>query len=174
MSYFEKSSLIVSIFAIIFSIISIAVTVIIAKKNKELVQEANNKAVQANTISMGALENAVSDRISNAKLITMDSSIKLAEYLLGLPEELTPGQKHLLDTYELHFNSCVENSWNAYEDACAKYLDEKIDKERFKKSYKNEIKQLIEDTKDAKYKDSLTSKYRAVIKVYREWEDLEN
>ena len=187
MTNFEKISLGVSIFAIFLSIVTIVITVIIAKKNKLLVDEsntkaeeansisneANTKAEEANSISMGALENAVSDRISNSKLNAINSSIQLAKHISDFPEKLTLAQQRLRKAYELHFHSCVEDSWNAYENACAKYLDNKIDRERFRKSYKDEIKQLIEDSEKPTYTNPLTSKYKAIIKVYTEWEHLE-
>lgn len=63
----------------------------------------------------------------------------------------------------------LEDYLNAFDEACAKYVDNKIDKKRFKKTYFDEIRQLVESNafRD-KYAEPQT-KYEATIKVYREW-----
>jgi len=60
-----------------------------------------------------------------------------------------------------------------YEDGCAKYLDEKIDKDRFKKTYQVEIRNLLEANDLKAYFDPHSSRYKAIIKVYSAWENLE-
>ena len=42
-------------------------------------------------------------------------------------------------------DSALEGVLNAYDEACAKYLDGKVDKERFKKLYHDEIRQLVDN-----------------------------
>ena len=54
-----------------------------------------------------------------------------------------------------------------------KYLDEKIDKVRFKKSYHTEIRQLVESEKLQSYFNPVTSKFKGILKVYDEWNNLE-
>ena len=71
-------------------------------------------------------------------------------------------------------NTANERNLNAYEEACAKYLDNKVDKERFRKNYHIEIRQLVEDTNNKDKFDATTSPYKAILKVYKEWNDLEN
>ena len=69
--------------------------------------------------------------------------------------------------------SALEGVLNAYDEACAKYLDEKVDKERFKKLYHDEIRQLVVDpTIKEKYVEPQT-KFHATVKVYTEWNNLE-
>ncbi|QNR21953.1 hypothetical protein HNY42_13715 [Exiguobacterium sp. Helios] len=174
MTYSEKVNLTISIIAVIISIVTTAITMYIARKNKALSIEANLNSKQANDISMGALENAVSDRINNSKQNYLNSGIQLAKCKSELPENLNSAQEDLLNAHILHLSTCLENSWNAYENACGQYIDKKIDQKRFKKNYKQEIKQWVEDTKDDTYTNVLTSRYRAVIRVYQEWEDIEN
>ena len=72
------------------------------------------------------------------------------------------------------FNSAIESNLNAYEEACAKYLDNKVDKERFKRNYSVEIRQLVENTNYKKYFDATTSPYKCILKVYNEWNNLES
>lgn len=75
---------------------------------------------------------------------------------------------------EALLDSALEGLLNAYDEACAKYLDGKVDKERFKKLYRDEIRQLVDDEViKEKYREPQT-KFHATVKVYKEWNDLEN
>lgn len=66
----------------------------------------------------------------------------------------------------------IEEFLNSYEEACAKYIDKKIDKKRFKKTYSDEIKNLVE-SEDLKKHFQFGSKYDAIKTVYNEWFNLE-
>lgn len=66
----------------------------------------------------------------------------------------------------------IEELLNTYEEACDKYIDGKIDKKRFKKTYIDEIKNIVE-TNDFKEYFRFGAKYTAIKKVYNEWFDLE-
>ncbi|MBQ0051262.1 MAG: hypothetical protein KBT11_04255 [Treponema sp.] len=71
------------------------------------------------------------------------------------------------------YKAALEDVLNAYDEACMKYIDEKIDKERFKKNYLNEIKNLVEtnETKDNFFVKP--AKFQAIEKVYNEWFSVE-
>lgn len=86
---------------------------------------------------------------------------------------ITTEEDAILDGYHLNFNAAIQAMLNTYDGVCSKYLDGKIDKSRFKKSYHVEIRNLVErkDLKD--YFDSNTSRYKPIIKVYKEWNDHE-
>ena len=71
------------------------------------------------------------------------------------------------------FDAINEELLNAYDEACAKYLDKKVDKERFRKMYFHEIKQLVECKEFSEAYDRVSSRYIATIKVYQEWVNLE-
>lgn len=73
---------------------------------------------------------------------------------------------------EQYVKVAIEQYLNAYEDACAKYLDSKVDKKRFRKLYMSEIKNLVEDRNLNQY-FQFGSKYGAIKKVYSKWYDLE-
>ncbi len=79
---------------------------------------------------------------------------------------------------EHSLKSAVEDWLNAYEEICSKYLDKKIDRKRFKKTYKSEIRGIVESKEDNEFVYRLinpegTSRFRAIWKVYRQWEHLE-
>lgn len=58
---------------------------------------------------------------------------------------------------------------NAYEDACAKYLDRKIDVERFEKMYKQEINKLVNDPQQKEFYATNQTTYASTVAVYKKW-----
>ena len=70
------------------------------------------------------------------------------------------------------FKFAIEELLNAYEEACAKYIDSKVDKKRFRKTYYDEIKNIVENKEFDNY-FKRGSKYNAITKVYDEWFNLE-
>lgn len=69
-------------------------------------------------------------------------------------------------------NFAIEELLNAYEEACAKYIDLKVDRNRFKKTYFDEIKNIVESGDfDSYFK--FGSKYDAIKIVYNQWFNLE-
>lgn len=81
--------------------------------------------------------------------------------------------KEALELYRKNFNAATQTLINYYDSACSKYTDGKVDKVRFKKSYKNEIRKLVENKDLNEYFDPLTSSYKPILNVYTEWEHLE-
>lgn len=144
-STYEIISLILSLFAILISIITWIKTSLSSSANLELY---------------------MNERITNTKEKVSDISIQLSDYI---SDKKSP--KYI--TLQKAFTNSLENNFNAYEEACAKYLDRKVDKTRFKKNYKNEIKRLVENEETKQYFNGVSSNYRAIIKVYKMWEDLE-
>lgn len=71
------------------------------------------------------------------------------------------------------YESTKEEFLNAYDEACQKYLDEKVDKERFKKSYFIEIQSIVKNVDFKQKYDTQSTPYKATVKVYNEWFDLE-
>lgn len=148
MTNYEITSIILSIIAIIISMVSF-------KKSDKL--------------NMASIELYINERITNTKEKVYDISMQMATSLDEL--EAHPKQK---EAFNKIFEGAVENNLNAYEEACTKYLDKKIDRKRFKKNYQSEIRNLVQNKQFAKYYDTVTSKYRATLKVYKLWEDSEN
>ncbi len=70
-------------------------------------------------------------------------------------------------------NALLEQELNVYDVACASYIDGKIDRKRFKKTYSTEIQNFFE--RDSEIKEILqqSGRYNALKKVYEEWFNLE-
>lgn len=156
--------------SIIISIIALAVAFWAAWTSKKA-------SYKANQISMGELEKSIRDFISQARRNMEDKAMHLMTVLKGRrSNELETNEKFIFEAIKKVYKSAIEDWLNAYEEACAKYLDGKIDKDRFHKTFKTEIKNIIEGEKENKEMYELihpeeTSHYKAIWEVYKEWEN---
>lgn len=113
--------------------------------------------------SNGQLEIEIHKMIANAK-----NNFRLL--CIQLSDDNKPPNDSI---FAVAIDSAIEDISNAYEEACAKYLDGKIDKIRFRKLYKNEIKKWV-DSNELKNKYILPhTNYESTVKVYTEWFNLE-
>lgn len=113
-----------------------------------------NKLVQAQ------VEMQIRERITNART-------RYEDLIISHMDELDSG---LMKTV---YESTKEEFLNAYDEACQKYLDKKVDKTRFKKSYFIEIQSIVRDVIFKEKYDTQSTPYKATVKVYNEWFDLE-
>lgn len=113
-----------------------------------------------NRLIQGQVEMQIRERITNARIRYEDLTLRHNEDL----------DNELVKTV---FDSATEEFLNAYDEACQKYIDSKVDRERFKKSYFNEIQSIVENHIFKSKYDFTTTRYRATVKVYKEWVDLE-
>ena len=65
--------------------------------------------------------------------------------------------------------SAYEDVLNAYDEACKKYLDKKVDRVSFKQIYTDEIRKLVENKEFKEKHSNPQSRYRYILKVYEEW-----
>jgi hypothetical protein len=167
MSAYEWSSLIVSVLSLLVAIYAARSS----SNAKAKSEEADRVSSKANKSAEASVEIAIQSAITSTKEKIMDCSESMEELLAK--QNLTDSEKRLLDLKKKRFNVALENNLNAYEDACAKYIDGKVDKVRFRKSYSTEIRNIVEDKNFEKYFDAVKSRYKAILKVYKEWNDLE-
>jgi len=141
-----------------FSFIAIVISAISLNKNSKF-----DKAI---------IELSIFDQINHAKEKTQDWTRPLIPLIAK--EEKTNADREMIKAYSLNLNASVENCLNAYESACAQYDEGRVNKERFKKDHKDDIRKLVENEVNKKYfNPSHTSSYKAILKVYEEWENLE-
>ena len=150
MTPYEAISLVFSFLALLLSILSM---------------------IKANTVSLANIELYINERITNTKEKVSELSERIL--ILNSKKTKTEEEKTLLDSYQYLYKAAIENNLNVYEEACAKFLDRKIDRKRFEKTYRTEIRQLVENEKLSHYFDKVSSRYRAILKVYDMWENLE-
>lgn len=119
------------------------------------------KSNQANKVAQGEIEISINQMINQTKKDILDITLTIAE---------ASDNKNILNHA---LKLARESNLNAYEEACAKYLDNKVDKERFKRNYSIEIRQLVENENYKRYFDANTSPYKCILKVYNDWNNLE-
>jgi len=142
---------------------------------------AKSSSTKANTIAQenlnlqhGMVELEISQSIENAKSNVNDISIIMVPLVSRERLKTTSSEDdETLELYRKNFNAATQTLINYYDSACSKYIDGKVDKVRFKKSYKNEIRKLVENDDFKEYFNPLTSSYKPILNVYSEWEDLE-
>lgn len=142
----EIATIIISALALLISIISVV--------------KSSNASKTANDLIKGQVEMQIRSMITVAKEHFSQMSNQLAS---------NPNNEILINSV----SAALEDVANAYDEACSKYLDMKVDKERFKKTYVNEIRNLVESNE---LKDKYTmpqSKFNATVKVYNEWNNFE-
>lgn len=150
---------------IIIAIIAIFISVKANRNSKE----ANVNSERANALASGEIEISIANSIRETENRVSDIASQIAF--------LTPDQKQdnsIIETMNYRLGQAQEANLNSYDEACAKYKDNKVDKERFRKNYFHSIKNIVEDEDlNKKYFNSVTSKYECIIYVYNEWHKLE-
>jgi len=174
MTEIEKITLGIAGVSALFALGSLIVSIISLVKSNSVSKLTLNKSEIQNMISMANLELSVSERISNSRDKVGDITMIISP-LIGKKKtgKLSDSELNTLEAQKKVLDSAIENNINSYEDACSKYIDGKIDKIRFKKTYNTEIRQLVERKNLENYFNPITSSYKAVLKVYDEWNNLE-
>ena len=106
--------------------------------------------------AQGAIETQVRNSIS-------DATKEVLHYATEV--EKNPSSKVIQQAYF----SAEEMYRNAYEDACAKYLDRKIDVERFEKMYKHEINKHVKYPQQKEIYATNQTTYATKVAVYKKW-----
>lgn len=130
-------------------------------------------AEEADKITIGQSETALRAAITSTRQSVRQTGLQISGLLQGRkPDELVPAEKSQYETLELTLSESIEDNINAYEDACAKYLDGKIDRVRFKKTFTPEIENICRSADrfhHNKMHPEATSRFQCIWKVYREW-----
>jgi hypothetical protein len=161
----EKTS--ISFWSAVVSFLSLCATIYFARR-------AATAAGRSQAVALGSAELSLRSAITVTRQAVRQIGIEAANVRDGRrDDELNAAEKRKLGAYDSAFREALEDNLNAYEGACAKYLDEKIDRIRFRKMYLDEIGNLCR-AKDshpihAFMHPADNSKFQAIWKVYREW-----
>lgn len=120
---------------------------------------------RSSPLENGQFEVQIREMISNAKSKLLETSYRISQEDFKTKEEET--QKEKRELLESIFEAALEELKNAYDEACAKYIDKKIDRKRFKNLYMSEIEGFVNDYKESYNID--TSKFIDTCKVYNKW-----
>lgn len=118
-----------------------------------------------------APETAVLGQINQARARVADIALRLQDITKGrLPTALNADEKRHIRGMEGIYHEAAEVLLNTYELACGMYRDGKLDRERFRRQYGEEIRKLFDGA--SAYKERLqpvSSPFKAIRAVYEEW-----
>ncbi|EHH1036961.1 hypothetical protein J7077_004161 [Vibrio parahaemolyticus] len=156
--------------SVVSLLVSIA-AVFFAKKSSKAAHDIAEKNLN---LQHGMVELEMRQAIENAKSKVNEISVVMAP-LVAKEEKskLNEEDEGTLKIYRKNLDAAVQTLMNTYDDACSKYIDGKVDKVRFKKNYKYEIRNLLENKDLKEHFDPLTSRYKPILNVYTEWESME-
>lgn len=159
---------IVAIFTVLATICSIIALVRNIKndtKQQEIEKKQDIMQNELKKMEQGKTELQINELIGRVKRDLLDISLKIHN------KELKDVDSDIIMAI---YNSYIELELCAYDEACSLYIDNKLDKERFKKNYQVEIRNLFETDGIKEKLDSVNSKYYCLLKVYKEWENPES
>lgn len=149
---------------IIISILSLLVSIC-------AVIYANQAHKVAHKVANGEIELSIFTAIKDTEVRVMDLTIELSKF--DEYKKLDEIQKKHFNALNQALEQAIESNLNAYEESCAKYLDGKIDVDRFSRMYNTPIRNLVENDEYEQYFKPITSSYKCIIKVYEKWNNLE-
>ena len=155
---------------IIIPLISIGISIWAIIK-AHITDSKTNKLSEENTrLQNASVEIEIRGLINTAKKELED---KTADLLFYTQKE---NKKKLTEDDEIHYSiakdrcqNAKQDYLNAFEEACMKYLDNKVDKERFRKTYFVELKNIVSADSFKSYIDPTSSPYNAIKSVYEQW-----
>ena len=145
---FEVLSISISILAIIASVIALML---------------NNKANEIQRTLVKLTQTQTETTIFG---IIRDAKVKFLEIASGMANAANEDTKELL---RLNAHAAIEDVCNAFESACARYLEGIVDKNHFWRMYDVELREWVNsDIARDKYIEH-QSTYYATMQVYDEW-----
>lgn len=142
--------------SILISVCSFVLSAINLLMYIKLTSKYNSMVLTQTLTAQGAFETQIRSLIS-------DATKELTHYAVELQRD--SNNKILQQA----FLTAEEQYRNAYEEACGKYVDGKIDKVRFEKLYKQEIYKLVNDETQKQFYATNQSTYASTISVYKNW-----
>ena len=158
----EIAKFILSCLSLIVSIIAICISIFANKKS-------NINADENTRIANGTIELQIRNMISESR-----RHLSSCLHELVIVNQNSNNTAQLVNTVTQMYESAKQDYLNSYEEACSKYIDNKVDKKRFYKTYSTEIRNIVEKTPYKSVFDEFSSVYTAIKKVYEEWNNLEN
>jgi hypothetical protein len=160
----------IAIVALIVSLGSVIVSVValvrISRHNNAIRQYAS-----------AAPDIALLGQINQARQTMVNISVRIAEISKGKTDDkLTANENRQILDMGLAYSQAVETLHTSLDLACRLYRDGAIDRDRFRRQYEREIRELFEDgtVEDKKRLDGISMPYQALRAVYQEWFQKEN
>lgn len=149
-------SVAISIWAIIKAYITDSKTNKLSEENTRL-QNASVELEIRNLINSAKKE--LEEKVSNLRFFQEKEKKKI----------LTEDEEIQFTIAKERCQNAKQEYLNAFEESCMKYLDEKVDKDRFKKTYIIELQNIVSSEAFKSFIDTTSSPYNAIKTVYTEW-----
>jgi hypothetical protein len=130
-------------------------------------------ALRLNTrMSSAHSEISIFQTIRDSRLRSDQVAVEFEEFAELTTSKVTKADERKLRMLQHRLAYAVEENLNALELACGLYVDDKVDRRRFKLFYKDEIAEVCK-SREPEYVKRLqpveTSQYNLIWRVYREW-----
>lgn len=160
-------------FSDVLSFLSLFVSIVAIFFAKKASNQSNKIAEENLKLQHGMVEMEISRFIEDAKSKINEISVVMTPFCAKEKSgNISKEESLILDSYRKNIDAATQTLINCYDSACSRYIDGKLDKVRFKKTYKIEIIQLVKEKDLEKYFHPLTSSYKPILEVYSEWENL--
>ncbi len=147
----EIIALITSLAALIISIRNITISGVFNQKATKKIKKVLNRAQQS-----------VESEINEAINVSFERIDLIKKQLTLIEQKQTV---HTTSLYQSLLNETLEDLYKQYDRACNFYWENKINRERFKRIYKSEIIQLMDDD----HYNKLKGNYPNIKRVYDRW-----
>lgn len=161
---------IVMIITAAISLLSLFVSYLTSEKANKIALQNAVLTTENTRLSNGSMEIQIREMISLARRHLASAIQNIVMSKINPNFANNKDMQGLVDNL-LH--DAQQDYLNAYEEACMKYIDNKVDKARFEKTYKKEIRNIVENETYKKYLTDFSSSYYAIKKVYDQWNNLE-
>jgi Rps23 Pro-64 3,4-dihydroxylase Tpa1-like proline 4-hydroxylase len=111
---------------------------------------------------------SIINSLTNTRLLQGQVEIEIRERITQARNRIDDMTLNSSDkpNFQVVFKDAVEEYLNAYNEACQKYLDRKVDLKRFRKTYFTELVELKRNDTYKPYLDERAEFYQALFKVY--------
>jgi hypothetical protein len=156
----------IAVASAIISVIALLISVRFAKRAEEASRSAN-------AVASGEAETNLRAAIRGADQWLQQCNIQIVTLQKArTPDELSSDERSIYDAWLTTYDKAAQQLLGSYDEACARFLDGKIDGERFLKSYRAEIRDLCEKQRGTIHKllhPKEFSNYKAIWSVYVRW-----
>ncbi len=152
----EIIALITSFAALIISIRNITISGVFNQKATKKIKKVLNRAQQS-----------VESEINEAINVSFERIDLIKKQLTLIEEKQTV---HTTSLYQSLLNETLEDLYKQYDRACNFYWENKINRERFKRIYKSEIIQLMDESHNDHF-NKLKGNYPNIKRVYDRWKN---
>ena len=162
------------IFTTGISVLSLVVSFFALQRSSRDSAKSNEISGHSLRTAHGQIEIDLRKMINDSKHRVEDLFSKNGDFLALPKDSLSPEESARRERIVTQVKSAIEGYLSALDSACGKYLDrDKIDNTRFKKDYKREVRQAVQDKAHKEFLE-IGHAYNALTKVYEEWENPEN